>query len=93
VATGFDSSRNETAAVSGHAAYRLNAKVDLSGGVDYSYFKYDFFLNTEREDVWTYWVKARWKLARKTTLDGEVSIDNDRFDTYTTVLLRVTVRW
>lgn len=73
--------------------YRINTKVKVSGGIDYSLYKYIWFSNSERENVWTYFVRARWELKERVTLTGLVSVDDDRVATWTTVSVRVTWRF
>jgi hypothetical protein len=91
---GYDSSEpQDFLALTTNVDYRVNPKVKVSGGIDYSLYKYIWFSNSEREDVWTYFVRVRWEVREKVTLDGVVSVDDDRFATWTTVSARVTWRF
>jgi hypothetical protein len=80
-------------ALTGGADYRLSKKVALSAGIDYSYYKYVVQQGTERDDVWTYYVDVEWKIRPKMELDGTVSVDVDDLFTYTTLSVRLTVRF
>jgi hypothetical protein len=92
-ANGFYGTGNDAVNVSGHLDFRLSEKITLSGGIDYALYKYDFFQNTEHEDVWTYAARLRWQVREKIRVTGEFSVDDDRFYTYYTFLLKVTVRF
>jgi len=91
---GYNSTRtNDIFVITGSAVYKLSDVVELSGGLDYSLFKYFYFNNTERENVWTFWLRARWKPEKDWRVDGGISVDDDRFTTYTTLYVRVTMRF
>jgi len=90
---GYGTSGNRTTAVGGSADYRVLTTLTLSTGVDYSLWKYDWFLDTEHEDVWSVWVRAKWKARKKVTVEGGVSVDDDRFATYATVFVKVIWRF
>ncbi|MEE8107460.1 MAG: hypothetical protein V3T86_18145 [Planctomycetota bacterium] len=92
-ATGYSTDQNETHAVGGSLDYRLQVDLTLSTGLDYSLWKYDYFRDTEHEDVWSFWFRTQWKFKQNTTVEGFVEIDDDRFATYTTLGLRVTLRF
>lgn len=85
--------RNDVFVITSSAMYRLTKDIDLSGGIDYSLYKYIYFNNSEREDVWTYWIRARWQAKKDLRVTGGISIDDDRFATYTSIFLRVTMRF
>lgn len=91
---GYDSSESQDfLALTTNVDYRLNPEVRVSGGVDYSLYKYIWFSNSERENVWTYFVRVRWDLKENVMLTGRVSVDDDRVATWTTVSVRVTWRF
>lgn len=90
---GFASPRNDVVAAGGAADWRFRANWTLSASVDYALYKYDFLLDTEHEDVWTYSLRLRWKASRRVLARAELSFDNDRFHTYATLLLSVGVRF
>lgn len=91
---GYDSSEpQDFLALTTNVDYRVNPKVKVSGGIDYSLYKYVWFSNSERENVWTYFVRVRWDLKEKVMLTGLVSVDDDRVATWTTVSVRVTWRF
>ena len=93
VANGYASTRNDVVAVGGHADVRLTATVELSAGVDYALFKYDWFQDTERENVWTYSARVRWKARKDLEFTGSATLDDDRFEETWTVLLKVVWRF
>lgn len=84
---------NDIFVVTSSAVYRLKEGLDLLGGIDYSLYKYLYFNNSESEDVWTYWIRARWTVKKNLRVVGGVSVDDDRFATYTTLFVRVTMRF
>lgn len=90
---GYSSSEDDTLAIGCHLDYRLTGEITLSGGIDYSLFKYDFFANDEHEDVWSYSIRARWKATKKVTARIDLVVDDDDFDTWTTVVIGATVRF
>lgn len=93
LANGYAATGNDVVAAGGHVDVRVREDVTLSGGVDYALFKYDWFQDTEREDVWTYSVRIQWDPTKDVRVVGGVTVDDDRFDTYTTVYVRVRVRF
>ena len=91
---GYSSTQtNDTFVLNANAIYRLTQAVGLSGGVDYSLYKYVYFNNSEREDVWTFWIRARWQARKDLRIVGGISVDDTRFTTYTTVYVRATWRF
>jgi hypothetical protein len=93
IMNGYESDRNDTFALGGSADYEATKELTVSAGVDYALFKYDFLQDTEREDVWSYWLDARWRVAEKTDLRGRLSLTDDDFETYVTLEVSVTVRF
>jgi len=92
-ANGFGSSANDVVTAGGHVDWRLSTTVDLSGGVDYALYKYDWFQDTERENVWSYSARVRWKVRKATELLGSVSFDDDEIDEYWTLAIRLVWRF
>ena len=92
-ANGYESTGNDVWAVTSNLDYRLDPEWTLSGGVDYSFFKYDWFQNTEREDVWTWFLRARWKAKKDVRADFEAMLEDDRFDVYWSFVASVVVRF
>ena len=90
---GFNSSGNEYTAVTSNADIRLRDKYLLSLGVDNAHYKYIWFSNSERENVWTYRAELRWDPSRK--LRGVLGfyIDDDRITTWTMVVAKLTWRF
>ena len=73
--------------------YRINPEVRVTGGIDYSLYKYLWFNNSEHENVWTYFVRVRWEARKKVTVSGMVSVDDGRNYTWTTLAVRLTWRF
>jgi hypothetical protein len=90
---GYESDFDDTIAVGGQADYQATPELTVGGGIDWAQFKYFYLEDTEREDVWTYWVDARWKVSPKVDVRGRASLDEDDFHTYLTFDLSVTVRF
>jgi len=90
---GYDSSGDEYTAVTSNADVRLRENVLLSGGVDYALYKYDWFSNSEREDVWTYRADLRWDVSEKLRAEFRVAVDDDSVATWTMVIARLTWRF
>jgi hypothetical protein len=80
-------------ALTGNVDYRLSAKVSVSGGIDYAYYKYIVQQGTEQDNVWTYYVNVEWEIRPKMDLDAGISVDVDDLFTYTQFTLRFTVRF
>jgi hypothetical protein len=92
-ANAYASDLNDQVAAGGHADFRAGDTLTLSGGVDYALFKYDWFQDTEREDVWTYSLGGRWRYSKTLDFRARLTVDDDRFHTFTTFRLSATVRF
>lgn len=90
---GYSASGDDFAVLAGHVDYRLDEKWVLRGGIDYSYYKYDYLLDTEHENVWTYSVEGRYKINPRTTARARLAVSDDRFETWTTLDLRISLRF
>jgi len=90
---GYDSSGDDFTAVTANLDMRVDDRLSLSGGVDYHLYRYDWFQQDEDENVWTTYLRGRWKWKKNTTLRGGISVDNDAITTWTTVFLKVTVQF
>ena len=90
---GYATDGNDVWAVGFSGDYELRPDWTLLAGIDYSLWKYDWFLDTEREDVWSFHVKARWQAKKKLRVEGGVLVDDDRFATYTTVYIKMVVKF
>jgi len=85
---------NDFFVVTASGDYRLDTQWLLSAGIDYALYKYLWFQSTEHEDVWTYFLRARWDSKdKKFTVTGDFTIDDDRYATYTSLQIKVTVRF
>jgi hypothetical protein len=93
VVNGYSTSGDDVLAVGGSGDFKLTGTVTLSGGIDYQLYKYDWLTDDEREDVWTYWARVRWKWKKNWTVGGGASVDVDRYNTYFTLYVNLTVRF
>jgi hypothetical protein len=84
---------NDVYATTFSATYWITKELELSGGIDYSLYKYVWFNNSERENVYTYWFRTRWRPDKTWRVVGGISVDDDRFATYLTVFVRATMRF
>jgi len=73
--------------------YKVDSEVTVSGGIDYSYYKYVWAQGSERDNVWTYYIEVEWRFKPKMTLDAGISIDVDDLMTYTELTIRFTWRF
>ena len=69
----------------------LGPNVDLALGSYYSLYKYDLFLVSERDDVRTWFIAARWQRTSNRTLEVRYDYEDADFDTFQTV--RVEAAW
>jgi hypothetical protein len=92
-ANGYESSLNEQIAVGGHADFRISDTVTLAGGIDHALYKYDWFQDTEREDVWTYSLSGLWRYSERLEFRARLTVDEDRFHEFTTFRVSATVRF
>jgi hypothetical protein len=91
--SGYDSPSDDVLAHGGSLDYQVSDDVRVSGGIDYAFYKYDWYEDTEREDVWTYSLDAHWKYSKTVKFRARLSIDDDEDNTYTTFNVSVTVRF
>jgi len=93
IAQGYWTSDNDFAVAGGHVDYRLDRQWTITGGIDFSYYKYDYQLDTERENVWTFSVEGRYKINARTTARARLAVSEDDFETWTTLDLRLSLRF
>jgi hypothetical protein len=62
-----------------------------SAGSYFSLYKYDIFNNSERDDVRTYYVRAKWIRSDALTFAATIDFENDDFEQYET--LRLEAIW
>jgi hypothetical protein len=63
-------------------SYDTKEQWKFAAGSYYSLYKYDLFLNTERDDVRTYYGRATWKCSKKLSLELCYDYEDDGLDTY-----------
>jgi len=92
-ASGYETDGNSQTVVTSNIDIRLKEKWLLSLGLDYALYKYIWFSNSERENVWTYRGELRWD--PKPSLRGVLGlyVDDDRVTTWTYVVAKLTWRF
>ena len=92
--SGYDSdaATNQTVATS-NIDIRLKDKWLLSLGLDYALYKYDWFNNSEDENVWTYRGELRWDPSRAMRGTLGVYVNDDRITTWTYIVAKLTWRF
>jgi hypothetical protein len=84
-------SEDETWSWGADVAQKCSADLKASVGTYFSLYKYDYYSATERDEVRTYYLKLRYKLAKDLRLDGGYEYEHSSVDTIQT--LRVGVIW
>ncbi|MHC4953616.1 MAG: hypothetical protein ACYTGZ_06980 [Planctomycetota bacterium] len=89
-AAGYDTEGNTQNVITSNVDIRLKESLTLALGLDYALYKYIWFDNTEREDVWTYRAELEWK--PKPALRGVLGlyIDDDSVTTWTYLVAKLT---
>ncbi len=64
-----------------------------SCGTYYSLYKYDLYSNTERDDVRTYYTRARWKRSDACSFELTYDFEDDSSDSYQTLRLGAVWRF
>jgi len=92
-ASGYDTEGNSQQVITSNLDIRLKEQLLLSLGLDYALYKYIWFSNSERENVWTYRGELRWD--PKPSLRGVLGlyVDDDRVTTWTYVVAKLTWRF
>lgn len=92
-ASGYDNSGSTQQVITGNLDVRLQEKLLLSLGLDYALYKYDWFSNSERENVWTYRGELQWDPSKSLRGVLGLYIDDDRVTTWTYFVARLTWRF
>jgi len=82
---------NETESFGAEFSRALTESSKVSLGTNYSLYKYDFFLDSEKENVRTWYVRWRKRARTGVGLDILYEFEEDDTDEYNT--LRVVVSW
>lgn len=82
---------NETETFGAELSRALSEASKISLGTDYSLYKYDLFLDSEKENVRTWYVRWRRRARTGVGLDVLYEFEEDDTDEYNT--LRVVVSW
>ena len=92
-ASGYDTEGNTQHVLTANLDIRLQEKLLLSLGLDYALYKYIWFSNSEREDVWTYRGELRWDPTDALRAVFGVYVDDDRVTTWTYLVAKLTWRF
>lgn len=76
---------------SGELSQRVREKLTLAVGSLYSLYKFDVFLDSERDHVRSYYADVRYRADAATTFSGVLRFEDDDFDDY--IELRLGVTW
>lgn len=68
----------------------VGERIDASLGSYYSLYKYDLFVDRERDNVRTYYSKLRYEQSDSLSFDIELNYENDDYDRYASVRLGAT---
>ena len=84
---------SDVATITGDLAWRFDDKWRASIGLDYQLYKYDYLNNAERENVYTWYLRVRWKATK--TQEGTLLffIDDDRYTEWISLFLNWTWRF
>ena len=88
-ASGYDTSGNTQHVITSNLDFRLKKNLLLSVGLDYALYKYIWFDNSEREDVWTYRGELRWDPKPSLRAVFGVYVDDDRVTTWTYLVAKL----
>ena len=89
----WDAAGNDYTSLSGEVGYQIIEEVKASVGTSYSLYKYDYYLDSEREDIQTYYSKVRYEPWKSTRLELGYEFEQDDYDDYHTVNMKVTYRF
>ena len=88
-ASGYDTSGNTQHVITSSLDYRIKENLLLSLGLDYALYKYIWFDNSERENVWTYRGELRWEPKPSLRAVFGVYVDDDRVTTWTYLVAKL----
>jgi hypothetical protein len=80
-----------TYSVDAEAGYEFSDKLKVFLGTDYSFYKYDYYLDTERDEVRTYYGRLKYKPVKNIVLDLNYQYEDDDFSDY--YRLKADIRW
>jgi hypothetical protein len=72
----------EIRAVGGDITYKAADRSRVSVGTDYSLYKYDYYLDEERDQVRTYYARIKWYVVDSFRMDLAYEYEEDDFDIY-----------
>lgn len=67
--------------------YQIHKKLKASIGTAHSLYKYDYYLNIERDHVQTYYARMRYEAAKNVRFDLSYEFEDDDFQDYHTLKL------
>jgi hypothetical protein len=78
-------SENEDEEIQSYGAdlsYRVSDKTKTSFGTIYGLYKYDYYRDTEKDEVQTYYMKMKYSVSNQISLDMRYEFEDDDFDEY-----------
>ena len=92
-ANGYETDQSTQHVITSNLDIRLPKKSVISLGLDYALYKYIWFSNSERENVWTYRAEWRWDPKPELRTSLGLFIDDDRVTTWTSFIAKLTWRF
>jgi hypothetical protein len=87
----YDSDRSDVRTWGADVSWDATERLETAVGSYYSLYKYDLFLNEERDDVRTYYVRLDYEQTRNLSFDLDYEFEDEDLDDYHTV--KVGVSW
>ena len=78
----WDSEGRDTKSAGLDITHQCTDNLKVSVGTSYSLYKYDYYADTERDDVRDYYLKLNYKLTKDTKLSFSYAFEDDDFDYY-----------
>ena len=67
-------------AYGGDLSHKCTEKLDVSAGTLFSMYKYDLFSDSEKEDVQTYYLKAKYKMSKMLRFNSSYEYETDSLE-------------
>ena len=89
----WDSPDSKIRTIGADLSRELDERWEGPLGTYYSLFKYQLYLNEERDDVRTYYLRLRFKRTEATTFDLRYELEDDELDRFHVLRLGMTWRF
>ena len=77
-------------AYGGDLSHKCTSKLDMSIGSLFSMYKYDLYSDREKEDVQTYYLKAKYKMSQTLRFNSSYEYETDSLEAYHVIKLGIT---